>query len=473
MGLSKILKNAFWFGVVPKFSSIVSIFVLPLVTPYLTPEDYGIYGIITAYLSFFTGVCTLGLHIHLPNSFFVYKTKYKLLWRRIFGTLLIVCFFLSIILFLIYAVLLKDIPLPQRIWVSILAVLPLLFNANGLISSNYYVLIGKPKPLVLRNLIGSLVSICTFFICARFLKLGYLSWLIASALSTIIIFILFIRPIWIREQIFPQIEKSKKRAIKLIKVALPVIPHNLGHNLLSSSDRVIMSILGLSLFDIGLYSNGHQLGDYASFAIIGLFTAISPIIQKAYRNNEKSTLLYYFYTTHLLTLSLVFMLSLWMREIYQLLIRNEALQDSYLVASTICFSFSMYCNYYYMSSIVFINEKTSKILYLVFIPGILNILLAFILIPHYGYMGGGYAMLIANWSISLIPFIIPFYRKELLNILDSLLPIFVIILINILCFTISIFCKDETILYKIIFSTFFILIMLVIYKIILKRKFFL
>ena len=378
--LIKILKKAFWFGIVPKLSSIVSIFVLPLVTPFLTPEDYGVYGIITAYLSFFTSICTLGLHIHLPNSFFVLKNNYKLLWRRIFGTLLIISVSLSFILFFIYVFLLDSVAFPQRIWVSLLAVIPLLFNANSLISSNYYVLIENPRPLVLRNLFGSLISIFTFFTCARFLNLGYLSWLIASSLSTFSIFIFFIRPIWIDEKIFPQIEKSSKRFIRLLKIALPVIPHNLGHILLSSADRVIMTILGLSLFEIGLYTNGHQLGDYVSFVIIGLFTAISPIVQKAYREMDNVKLQYFYYTTQLLTISFVFIISIWMKEIYHFLIRNEELQSSYLVASTICFSFSMYCNYFYMSTIVFINEKTKKLLYLVFIPGLLNIIFAFILI---------------------------------------------------------------------------------------------
>ncbi len=452
MSLTKIIKDSLWYGVVPKLSSIISIIVLPIVTPYLTPKDYGIYGIISAYLSLFNGISTLGLHMHLPNSFFTLKQKYKLLWRRIFGTMLISCIILSIILFCLYLFILPEIPIHQRWYVAILAIIPLLFSANGLIANNFYVLIGKPQPLVLRNLLGSIISIITFFICARFFQIGYLSWIIASAFSTIVIFILFIKPIWINEKIYPQLEKSSKRQIRLLKIALPVIPHNLGHILLSSADRIIMTILGLSLIDIGLYSNGHQIGDYTSFAIIGIFTAISPAIQKAYRTNNKNLMLYYYLTTQILCSVIVFLLAIWMKEIYYILIKNEELQKSYLVASVICFSLAMYSNYAFMSTAAFIKEKTGYILYLVFIPGIINILLAFCFIPIWGYIGAAFAMLIANWSNSLIPFFIEFYKKEMRNMLGNVHPLLYVILLNILLFIFSIFMKEASIFIKAIIT---------------------
>lgn len=442
MNLNKIIKDSIWYGIIPKLSSIVNLFVLPIVTPYLTPKDYGIYGIITAYLSLFNGISTLGLHMHLPNSFFVLEKNYKLLWRRIFGTILISTTFLSIILFILYLFILVEVPIKERWYVSILAIIPLILSSNGLMANNFYVLIGKPKSLVIRNLIGSLVSIIIFFVCARYLKLGYKSWIFASSLSSIIIFILFIRPLWINEHIFPQLEKSKRRQIKLFKKALPVIPHNLGHILLSSADRIIMTMLGISLIDIGMYSNGHQLGDYTSFAIIGIFTAISPAIQKAYRNKDNSSMIYFYLTTQTICSVMVFILAIWMKEIYQILIKNTELQQSYMVASIICFSLVMYSNYFFLSTAAFIKEKTEFLLYLVFVPGIINIILAFIFIPIWGYMGASYAMLIANWSTAIIPLFVDFYKKEATYMLGSVKKVLAFLVVNFFMLMSSIFIKE-------------------------------
>lgn len=49
MFLISILKKAFGFGVMPKLASLVNLLLLPLITPFLTPFDYGIWGVITSY----------------------------------------------------------------------------------------------------------------------------------------------------------------------------------------------------------------------------------------------------------------------------------------------------------------------------------------------------------------------------------------------------------------------------------------
>ena len=105
-----------------------------------------------------------------------------------------------------------------------------------------------------------------------------------------------------------------------------------------------------------------------------------------------------------------------------------------------------------MSTAAFIKEKTGYILYLVFIPGIINILLAFCFIPIWGYIGAAFAMLIANWSNSLIPFFIEFYKKEMRNMLGNIHPILYIILLNILLFIFSIFIKEANIFIKAIIT---------------------
>ena len=105
-----------------------------------------------------------------------------------------------------------------------------------------------------------------------------------------------------------------------------------------------------------------------------------------------------------------------------------------------------------MSTAAFIKEKTKNILYLVFIPGIINILLAFCFIPIWGYIGAAFAMLIANWTNSLIPIFIEFYKKEMKNMLGDIHPVFYIILLNTVLFIFSIFIKETSIFIKIAIS---------------------
>ena len=103
MKLKQLIINIFWYGVVPKLVAILTILILPFITPYLTLEDYGIIGLINSYKGIALGVATLGLHLHLTNSYFELGTKFKLLWRRLFFYILLgsilTAFCLSVVYF--------------------------------------------------------------------------------------------------------------------------------------------------------------------------------------------------------------------------------------------------------------------------------------------------------------------------------------------------------------------------------------
>jgi hypothetical protein len=176
------------------------------------------------------------------------------------------------------------------------------------------------------------------------------------------LFLLFLHPIYIKEQIYPYLPNFNNRIKNYLWIALPVIPHNLGHNLLSSSDRIVMSLFNIEINDIGLYTNGYQMGEYVSFLIVGIFTALSPTLQRAFRSHNQATLLYYFRLTFISIFAIVVLLSLWMHVIYHILIRNESLQSAYNVAIVIVFSFMFSTIYNYMSLIVFIKKQTQYIL---------------------------------------------------------------------------------------------------------------
>ena len=82
MSIAQIFKSSFYYGVIPKISTLINVLLLPIITPYLTPYDYGIWGIISSYSGMFLAIAPLGLHMHLSNSYFEYK-KWQLVWGHI------------------------------------------------------------------------------------------------------------------------------------------------------------------------------------------------------------------------------------------------------------------------------------------------------------------------------------------------------------------------------------------------------
>lgn len=411
MQTRQIFLNTIWFGIVPKLSIILTVFIMPLITPYLTAADYGMVGIVTSYASIFFSFYTLGLNVHLTNSYYEYKNKFNLIWGRILFILLISGLLCTVLLSLILFLVLPDISTWSLLLIIVLASSPLIFGCNSLLANHLYPLRYDPKRLVLPILFSNLIGILASFILIRYLRLGYLGLLANSAIASILAFLLFLKPLWINEKIVPIFDNNIKRIKEMLKISIPVIPHALGFMLLSSSSRIVMNIYNIPINQIGYYTNGYYMGDYITVITAALITALSPKIQELYRSNEFNKLRKVYILSQGFTMISVFLFAMWMPEIYVLLVRNSDLQQCSSIASLICFSNIIFPLYALLSTMAFIEKKTTKLLWLVFIPGFLNLILNLIFIPIYGYKAAVYASLMAYWSLLLIPIYVKFYSE--------------------------------------------------------------
>ncbi|HEY5750345.1 MAG TPA: oligosaccharide flippase family protein [Chryseolinea sp.] len=85
--LRKLFSHTAIYGLAPHVSKIASFFVLPIITQYLTPTDYGVYGVVTATVGSISVFASLGLRVVLVNSFYKSPGHYKWLWRQVYGFL--------------------------------------------------------------------------------------------------------------------------------------------------------------------------------------------------------------------------------------------------------------------------------------------------------------------------------------------------------------------------------------------------
>lgn len=452
MKVKKIIVNSLWFGVVPKLATFLNVLLLPLITPYLTNYDYGIWGIVSSYSGMAVALYTLGLHMHLTNSYYEYKNRYNIVWSRLLSILIFSSIVFSIILSVILYITLSDIKPILRLLVVFLSTFPVLFNCNTLYAQHLFTLRGTPKPLVLRNLSSSLAGILTTFFLIYKLNLGYVGFVVGAALNSLLAFVLFIKPVWINEKIYPQKERSYKRIKEYLKISMPVMPHALGFLLLSSFSRIIMSWYGVPLEDIGIYTHGYVIGDYTTVISVAIVTALAPQIQNAYRNKQFSEYRKLFYFSQGVVLFAVFLFSMWMPEIYSILIRNKELHKSISVAQFSCFANAVFPLYTFMSAIVFIEKRTKQLLYLVFVPGILNVFLCLIFIPIFGYKSAIFTTIVAYWSQIFIPFFIGFFRTSTTLWMGNLSKLFLLFIVFVVLLIFSLFFSQMNMLLKIFLS---------------------
>ncbi len=412
MSIAQIFKSSFYYGVIPKISTLINVLLLPIITPYLTPYDYGIWGIISSYSGMFLAIAPLGLHMHLSNSYFEYKK-----WQLVWGHILFLFFLSGVIFSLIYILIiigeLGVLPTMTRVLVAICSSIPILLFGNVTLATHLYPLENKPFPLVIKNLVASLSAILVSFIMIYFFKLGYWGFVLGTAIAAIVNFSLFVYPLYFNEDIVPTIDRNVKRIKNWLKVAFPVIPHALGFMLLSSSSRIIMSWYNIPLVDIGLFSNGYMIGDYVTIVSTALVTALVPQMQRAFRECRYIDYRRLYYLCQLTTFGVVFCVSVWMPQIYKILIRNSSFQESIPIASLICYANVLMPLYSFVSTTIFIEKQTKYLLWLVFLPGVINLTVCLAFIPLYGYKVAIYSTLISYWSQLLIPFISAYHKQKM------------------------------------------------------------
>jgi O-antigen/teichoic acid export membrane protein len=466
MKINQLISGTIWYGLVPKFSVVITVFILPFTTPFLTASDYGIVGIVNSYYGLFFAIYTLGLNVHLTNSYYEYKNNFNLIWGRILFLLIISGVVSAILMATTLSMALSELPSVSLLTIIGLVSIPLIFGGNALLANHLYPLRSDPKSLVLPTLISNCVGIFSSFILIKYFKAGYIGLLASGPTSSLLTFLFFLKPIWRKERIIPIVDFNLTRIRNFLRISLPVVPHTLGFMLLTASDRLIMGLYDVPINHVGYYTHGYSMGDYVTIISAALITSLAPRIQEHYRSKDYMKLKRVYILSQSFTIVTVFLFSLWIPEIYKVLIHNEDLRKSSSIASIICFANIIYPLYAFMSTSAFIEKKTNKLLYLVFVPGALNVILNLTLIPFFGYKTAIYTTLASYWSLLVIPFVISFYGNFLEKIFESKTVLIVLFFLFSVATLISYFVSLASINIKIITSV--IVLILVLY--ILQRR---
>jgi O-antigen/teichoic acid export membrane protein len=202
----------------------------------------------------------------------------------------------------------------------------------------------------------------------------------------------------------------------LVKYGLPLIPHELGAFIIAYSDRLfIMNMVGPEA--TGLYSVGYQIG-----LVIGLLQnsfnqAWVPWFFETLtqgRTRDKVNIVKITYVYFLGILILVFGLIFTLPLIFSFLGKDFAMASQFVFWIALGFAFNgmykMVVNY------LFYVKRTYVVGSITFLTAILNIVLNYFFITHYGAIGSAYATVIAffiqfvvTWIISIQVYEMPWF----------------------------------------------------------------
>lgn len=403
MVLQKLAVNTLIYAIGPQLPKIISLFMLPILTPNLTSRDYGIYGIITAYTAALSALADLGLTSVLSVSFYKYPRRYQFYWNKLFSFISLWSIPLALINAGVIYLVLPDEEKTNYLAISILYCAPVVFFApTKWVGRKYFQLSQKPLPVVSINIISSLAGIAANYFTIKVWQLGYLGWFIGGFVISLATFLPYLYHLFKSIKIKLDFKFGYKWLKPILIIGLPVLPHYYSSYLLNASDRLILNFFSVSIEEIGIYVLAYSLGGY--FAIVGtaLADAAGPMYMQLFSSgkyeDEVKARNLTFLMQALIT-ALGFITALWMKEAYSLLIKNEDLGRGYEMAIIILMSYVYNPMYFGPISKLQFLLKTKELWKISFMAGVFNILLNLVFIPIFGIWAAAISTFLAMMFI--------------------------------------------------------------------------
>ncbi len=386
--LKKILSHSAIYGLAPNIPKVAGIFTLPIITKYLTDVDYGIAGTIAAYTGAISVFSTLGMSIVLTTSFYKSKFQHIWLWRQIYGFLqywMVIFAILQSVL--LYFIIPAEAQSNRWLIIFLANFSTVFFGATSLIGGMRYQLMQKPIPIAVRSVISGLITVFANLLFVAYFKMGYMGWYVSGFIAGCFINMSYwwvVNRTWKLSPIY----KFKWKTIKkYLGISLPTIPHYYSSYLLNSSNRLVMDRFGVPMSAIGNFNLAAQFSGYFDMLVVSINTAVNPMAMEQIRNNNENMAKQIIFFMFTIVASSTFLFSLWSKEIFQLLVKNETLQNAYPLAIILVMAYNYRPMYVAATNMFFYHENTKGLLKISFIAGVLCFIGYIIVIPIWGIYG--------------------------------------------------------------------------------------
>lgn len=459
--LKKLFSHTAIYGLAPQIPRIVSIFTLPIITKYLTEIDFGVYGVITAIAGGVAVLGNLGLNVILSNSFFKNPGQYKWGWRQIYGFLMLWNYPFAILLGILLYFFIPVEASENALYIILLNVLPVVFFGPTMVLGNmYYQLKQQPTQIAVRSVIAGILGIVLNVYFIAVLRLGYMGWFLSGCISTMLVQASYWWPLNKKLGIKPIFNFKWRYIRNSLKIALPTVPHYYSSYLLDISDRAVMKIVGVNTGDIGKYNAAYTVANIVQKVGVAAGKAVSPMLYQTYKDNDEHAARKLIFILQIIFLCMTFILSIWLKEIFMFLIKNEELAQVYPLGIIIIMAYNYRPMYLGANNRLFYHEKTKVLLKVTFIAGFMNLLLNLALIKYFGYQVAAYTTFAALMYMGYAGYFLKDYKQtETLNYYP-LLWLFLTILLTV----ISYYFVEVNYIFKIAITVVLLLLSVILLK---------
>jgi len=385
----KLFKNTFIYTGSNVINKTIPFFLLPIMTRYLTPTDYGIvatFNVLLAVMIVFVG---LSMHGAINVNFFkLNKDEHKKYIGNVFSIL-----FSSFVLVFIIVYILKSYfsffsKFPEN-WIPYIVVAAL-FQSIFAITLVLWQVEQKSLPYGLFQISRTILNVSLSVVFVVLLCWGWQGRILGVIITSVIFGLLSIFIIYKREYI--KFSFSKKYIKDALFFGIPLIPHALGGWITTGVDRIfINSMVGVA--ETGIYTVGYQVGMIIGLLAHSFNLAWFPFLFEKLKENNYSTKVKIVKFTYLYDVCLIFAaLALSFIAPYFLkFLVSKNFYFAYKYVLWIALGYAFQGMYFMVVNYIFYVKKTYILAWITFTSAGINIILNYFFIKANGAIGAAQA----------------------------------------------------------------------------------
>ena len=278
----RLIKGTLIYSASGLFTQAGAILLLPIFTRLLTPEEYGVLGLLNPLIGFIPMFFVFGIYVAQMRNYVDHKNDKTKLGSYIFS-LNIFLFLANITFFIIFIspigkVLIGKIIDYHKIPFYPFVVLALVIGFIKifvLMSDNYFRTIHNYSKIAIGNILGFVISSGASIILIYYFKFGVLGRIVGVFLGTIFLFIFFYIN-YIKNTV---IKFNKNYLTESLNIGLPVMLGSITGIILNYSDRFVLSKY-LTMDIVGTYSLAYTGGMALSLFISSFNSTWLPLFNE-------------------------------------------------------------------------------------------------------------------------------------------------------------------------------------------------
>lgn len=391
--IKRLIKGSVIYGTGRFLQNIIGFLLIPVYTRYLAPSDYGIVAITRSIGSIMEILLGMGLTVAVVREYYDYVDSQEGVSEYI-GTVflfLLLVSFLTISALTIFGGSLFDALLskvPFRPYI-LLTLWTALFGTSGNVLLSLYRAREQAGRYVMLKTAQFIVYIGMIIYLVVMLRQGALGQIRGSFFTGLLFFFVFLL-LTLREG---GVQFSMPKLKNALKLGLPILPHLLSGWVLAVLDRLLLERM-TSLYEVGLYNLGYQIGMVMSLIVSAINYAWTPIFYDIAKNaRDPRNILSRMFTLYMVVVSTFAVgIILFSREVI-IIMAAKPFHNAYLVVPPVTLGYLFQGLYFMSLTPIFYEKKTYIMPLLTGIAATANIGFNMLWIPNLGMMGAAYATL--------------------------------------------------------------------------------